>query len=272
MRTELPPGRFFGTNVGVWSSGSFQLSESVYGAGTILPPHSHVRAYLGFVVNGGHRETTSRDDRDCRRSTVVFHPAAERHANHFSPAGGRIFRMEVDDAWLLRLREWNAHLDDPVASHGGALSMIASRICSEFHARDPVSPLMIEGLALEFATAVARGGDAAAKGCAPAWLRTTVDYLHSRALDEIRLDEVAAIAGVHPAHLGRVFRKHYRCSIGQYVRRLRIELATKALAESQHSIADIATQFGFADQSHFSRVFVKCIGLTPARYRRLHGQ
>jgi AraC-like DNA-binding protein len=167
--------------------------------------------------------------------------------------------------------EWSAHLDQPIESHGGALSTIASRIFSEFHARDSVSSLMIEGLALEFATYAARGGDAADRGLAPAWLRRTVEYLHDRMLDEIHLDELASLAGVHPAHLSRAFRKHYRCSVGQYVRRMRIDLAVRELTETQHSIAEIAAQLGFADQSHFSRVFVKLIGLTPARYRKLHG-
>jgi AraC-like DNA-binding protein len=268
MREDLPPGRFFGTNVGVWSFSAFQLSESVYGPHTILPPHTHARAYLGLVVNGAHRETTNQEERDCGRWSVVFHPAAERHANRFSPAGGRIFRMEIEEEWLLRLRECDARLDRPVESHGGALSTIASRIFSEFHARDSVSSLMIEGLALELATYIARDSDASAK---EPWLRRIVEYLHHRVRDEIHLDELASVAGVHPAHLSRVFRKHYRCSIGQYVRRMRIDLAARELADSQQSIAEIATQFGFADQSHFSRVFVKLIGLTPARYRKLHG-
>ncbi|HJQ41163.1 MAG TPA: AraC family transcriptional regulator [Thermoanaerobaculia bacterium] len=264
MREDLPPGRFFGTAVGAWSFGAFRLSESVYPAHATLPRHAHARAYLGFVVHGAHRETTSDHERDCGRSAVVFHPASECHANRFSPNGGRIFRMEIDDEWLARLRV----LDRPVESHGGPLSTIASRMFSEFHARDSVSSLMIESLALQFAACVAR--DATTKDFAPAWLRRTVDYLHDRVLDEIHLDDLAALAGVHPAHLSRVFRKHYRCSVGQYVRRLRIDLATRELAESQRPIAEIAARLGFADQSHFSRVFVKRIGLTPGRYRKLH--
>ncbi|MGH7488103.1 MAG: helix-turn-helix transcriptional regulator [Thermoanaerobaculia bacterium] len=260
------------TNIDAWRFGAFELSESLYDAGTVLPLHSHDRAYLGFVVNGRHRETTARQDRDCGRSSVVFHPAAERHANRFSRDGGRIFRVEIDDRWLTRLRECDAVLDEPVESHGGGLSRLASRILSEFRARDAVSPLMIEGLVLEFMTAVARGSDDWRRALAPVWLRTAVDYLHAQAEGEIRLDAVAAAAGVHPAHLNRVFRTHYRCSVGVYVRRLRVERASRELVQSQRSITDIATTLGFADQSHFTRVFLRVTGLTPGRYRRLHGE
>lgn len=260
------------TNLTVWRFGAFELSESVYDAGTVLAPHSHGRAYLGFVVNGRHRETTSRDERDCRRSSVVFHPASERHANRFSVEGGRIFRVEIDDPWLTRLRECEVPLDRPVESHGGRLSQIASRILFEFRARDAASVLMIEGLVLEFMTAVARDGDHPGRGRAPAWLRTAVDYLHARAEEEIRLDAVASAAGVHPAHLNRVFRAHCHCSVGEYVRRLRVDRAASELSQSERPIADIAAMLGFADQSHFTRVFVRFMGLTPGRYRRLHSQ
>lgn len=270
MSTNLPPGRFFGTSVSRWRAGPFQLSESVYEAHTVLGPHAHARAYLTLVISGGHRETAGVHERDCSPATVVFHPAAERHANWFSPAGGRIFRVEIDEDWLVRLREAGANLDRPSESHRGPLSQIASQIFSEFRTRDSLSPLMIEGLALEFATRTSRIWSARAKGPAPKWLGLVLEYLRAREGDEIRLDDVARAAGVHPAHLNRVFRARYGCSIGQYVRRIRVDLAARELARSRRSIAEIASATGFADQSHLSRVFARITGLTPGRYRRLH--
>jgi AraC family transcriptional regulator len=270
MREHLPPGHFFGKNVDAWRFGAFELSESVYVPNAHLPLHSHTRAYLGFVVSGSHRETTTSHARECGRSSVVFHPAAERHANLFSPVGGRIFRLEIDDAWLTRLRECEPFLERPAESHGGRLSHIASRIFSEFRLRDSVSPLAIESLTLEFAAALVRGMRSSER--APSWLRTAVDYLHAHVLDEIQLAQVAAAAGVHPAHLNRVFRAHYGCSVGRYVRRLRIDRAARELVTSRRPIAEIAAELGFADQSHFSRVFTGATGLTPGRYRKLQSR
>src|SRR5215212_3269011 len=185
MREHLPPGRFFGTSVDVWRFGAFELSESVYEPHAELPLHSHARAYLGLVVGGSHRETTTHHERECGRATVVFHPAAERHANLFSPSRGRIFRLEIDDEWLTRLRECEPFLEQPAESHGGRLSHIASRIFSEFRLRDPVSSLMVESLTLQFATSIVR--DMRSGERAPSWLRNAADYLHARVLDEIHL-------------------------------------------------------------------------------------
>jgi AraC family transcriptional regulator len=272
MSDNLPPGRFFGTSVSRWRIGAFELSESVYPEHARLAPHAHARAYLGLVVNGAHRETVGAHERTCAPATVVFHPAAERHANEFSPSGGRIFRLEMSEEWLTRLRDGGVRLDRAAESHHGPLSQVASRIFAEFRARDGVSPLMIEGLALEFAAGVARTASLTTAGRAPLWLGVVVDYLHARAAEDVQLDDVARMAGVHPAHLNRVFRTRQGCSVGEYVRRLRIDRAARELVESPRPIAAIAAALGFADQSHFSRVFARVTGLTPGRYRKLHGR
>jgi AraC family transcriptional regulator len=270
MSLNLPPGHFFGTTVKTWRGGAFQLSESIYAANSILREHRHARAYLAFVVHGGHRETTQGTERDCDRATVVLHQAGESHANKFSPGGGRIFRLEIDDDWLLRLRDAGASLDQSTASHRGPLSQIAARMFSEFRTPDSVSPLIIEALVLEFATHVVRMKEFATRDQSPKWLVTVTEYLRARAGSAIRLDEVARVANVHPAHLNRVFRARYGYSIGEYIRRMRVDLAAHELVHSTRSLADIALSQGFADQSHFSRAFVRLTGFTPGQYRRLH--
>jgi AraC family transcriptional regulator len=272
MSLNLPPGHFFGTTVKAWRGGAFQLSESVYAANSVLEEHRHARAYLAFVVHGGHRETTGAGERDCAPATVVLHPAGECHQNKFSPAGGRIFRLEIDDDWLRRLRDAGVSLDEPTESHRGPLSQIAARIFCEFRTPDSVSPLIIEGLMLEFATHVVRTKESPTCDHSPKWLLTVEEYLRAHAGNAIRLSDVARVAGVHAAHLNRVFRTRYGYSIGEYVRRMRVDFAAQELVHSTRSLADIASSAGFADQSHFSRVFVRMIGFTPGRYRRLHGR
>ena len=81
------------------------------------------------------------------------------------------------------------------------------------------------------------------------------------------LVELALDIGVHPVHLARVFRKNFDCTVGEFVRRLRIERACKEIAESSAPISEIALALGFYDQSHFSNTFKRFTGMTPAAYR-----
>jgi AraC family transcriptional regulator len=94
--------------------------------------------------------------------------------------------------------------------------------------------------------------------------------LRARFRENLSLDEVARTAGVHPAHLARSFRCHFRCSAGEYVRRLRVEHACRELCRRDTPLAAVALEAGFGDQSHLTVVFKRHTGLTPAAYRKLY--
>ena len=101
----------------------------------------------------------------------------------------------------------------------------------------------------------------------PKWLERVRNILEQRFAEPFKLSEIAAEAGVHPVHLAREFRKHYGTSVGEYLRRVRIEYACRELMGSNAAVTNIAFAAGFADQSHFSRTFKRLCGTTPGRYR-----
>jgi AraC family transcriptional regulator len=63
------------------------------------------------------------------------------------------------------------------------------------------------------------------------------------------------------------FRAYYGCSIGEFVRRRRIDFACEQIRAGERSLLDIALEAGFVSQSHFSRVFRTATGMTPREYR-----
>jgi AraC-like DNA-binding protein len=101
----------------------------------------------------------------------------------------------------------------------------------------------------------------------PQWLERVRKILEQRFAEPCKVSEIAAEAGVHPVHLAREFRKHYGTSVGEYLRRVRIEYACRELMGSDAAVTNIAFAAGFADQSHFSRTFKRLCGTTPGRYR-----
>jgi AraC family transcriptional regulator len=82
------------------------------------------------------------------------------------------------------------------------------------------------------------------------------------------LDDMAAEMGVHPVHLCRTFSRHFDCTLGTYIRRLRVLRGWQLLTIGDTTLAEVAAQSGFADQSHFTRAFREHFGITPGRYRR----
>ena len=96
---------------------------------------------------------------------------------------------------------------------------------------------------------VARGEAAGAS-----WVFVARDLLRDRFSLSLTRSDIAAAVGVHPVQLARQFRRTFRCSAGEYVRRVRIDVACELLRTSK-PLSDIALGAGFSDQSHFSRVF-----------------
>jgi len=101
----------------------------------------------------------------------------------------------------------------------------------------------------------------------PRWLEQAKELLHERYAEPLKLTDIAREVSVHPVHLAQIFHKSYRCTVGDYVRRLRVERACHELANTELPLADIALAAGFCDQSHFTRIFKRLIGIAPSQYR-----
>jgi AraC family transcriptional regulator len=270
MEARLAPGSFYGEVIRSQRVAGFTLAESVYEPETRLPAHGHDCAFFYLVLEGASTETYGRRTRAGVASTLVFHPAGETHANHWHGSGGRCFHIELAAGTLERLRCYSRAMDDPAEFHGGPPVWLATRLYDEFRRMDDLAPLAMEALALEIAVVSARP-PAMAESRAPRWLEDARDLLHARFSDSLSLAEIAAAAGVHPAHLARAFRRHYRVSVGEYLRRLRIDFACRQIASTEAPLVEIALAAGFTDQSHFCKTFKQLVGVPPTLFLRQRG-
>jgi len=251
----LAPGQDYAARAVRATLGGVTLVDCAHAGGTKTPGHLHERSYFGFVLSGAYRETYRSRVLDVRRGTAAFHPAADRHVTTVPQPGLRILRVEIPEA-TPRIG------DEPRILRRDA-GAFAARFLVELREPDDLSPLAVDALLTELLVAAAR--EPARAG---AWL----ERVHERLLDayaaRITLAELAADAGVHPAHLARAFRRQYGASIGEFVRRLRIERACALLADGDTPQAEIALDAGFSSQSHFAVAFRRVTGVTPGRYRR----
>ena len=247
----------------------FSLTEAVYGAGVSLGRHCHANAYLTLVLSGTYTERYA--DREFVWNEGALHllPAAERHENHFATAV-RCLRVKIEPQAIDRMGdEFKRILSEPREITGPLSSWLANRMLREFRAQDNLAPLAMEGVLLEMLAESARNSDESTSTSAPAWLRRVRDALDDSYLLAPSLADLAAIGGVHPVHLSREFRKRFRVTIGEYVRKRRIEHASGLLSNSGMPMAEIASTCGFSDQSHFCALFKKYSGMTPAKFRDL---
>jgi AraC family transcriptional regulator len=244
----------------------FRITENLYGPAFETPKHYHDYGIIGCVLKGSYTNTYGRFAHRVEPSTVMACPPGTLHATS-SPAGAHCFNLELEPDWAQRLHD-EFRLDVPLTFTRGVMSSLALRLYREFRAADEASGLAVEGLALELVAGAVRCRARSLVTVSP-WLGRVREILHERFRDRLTILAVAQEVGLHPIYLGAAFRRHYGCSVGDYVRRLRVEYAAHRLSSSDEALSEIAMAAGFADQSHFSRTFRGMTGTTPSRYRAL---
>jgi len=93
------------------------------------------------------------------------------------------------------------------------------------------------------------------------------DYLSRNFASKVSARDVAAAAGLSVSRALHVFKKESGVSLSTYIARQRIDYAIYLMKNTDRSMADIATECGFFDQSHFSKTFRALEGIPPLRYR-----
>jgi AraC family transcriptional regulator len=247
--------------------GGFTLREGRHPGGSALPWHTHPGPTLCFVYAGAFTESFAGATLECTPGILKITPAEERHCNQFGREDTHGLLVEADAARVESLGPYAAVLEERRSFRDEGLALLAWRVAGELHRRDAAAPLAIEGLLLEILAGAARERDLRLTGTMPRWLVEAHDYLHDPG-DVGSLGELAAAVRVHPVTLARGFRKAYGCSVGAYLRWLRVARAARGLAETDAPLAEIALGAGFADQSHFSNVFRRETGLSPSAFRR----
>jgi len=99
---------------------------------------------------------------------------------------------------------------------------------------------------------------------------SALDHIQSNYGSEVRVEKLAEICGLSIYQLNRRLRAIFGITVSQLITKSRIDTASEMLREETSPIAEIAHSCGYFDQSAFSRVFRKTVGLTPRQYRARH--
>jgi AraC family transcriptional regulator len=189
---------------------------------------------------------------------------AKRTARPITPPVASL-NVELGATWLRRLADAGRTLDSPAEREDADITRTASLLLAELGRRDPDSTLAIESLTWEILFALS--SEPAATRMAPRWLCSARDLLDGHLDQPVSLRGLAQQAGIHPVHFAATFRRFHGCSVGEYVRRRRLQYVRRRLADPEVPLARVAAEAGFADQSHLTRTFKRFTGMTPNHYR-----
>jgi AraC family transcriptional regulator len=255
---RVASGTFFGKTIRKLDLNGFVIAEAAYAPHLRIERHLHEKSYLSFVLAGGYLERYRNGSRTCRSGTVLYHPIGEAHADVFPGCGARLVSLEIPERHSRCAREIGPR--DPLRQV--QLGQLMENLHNEL---ETSCVLSLESILFEIAAALTRGADPRTKE--PRWYRIAIEVLHDRFAEPLSLTELATEVGIHPVSLARGFHRQHGCTIGEFVRTLRVNFAREELMRTVVPIADVAQRAGFADQSHLCRVFKQRTGMTPSEFR-----
>jgi len=245
----------------------FLLTDTGYSPGFTRATHVHDLAEFCFVLDGRLLETVGPSSLPALRFDMTFKPAGVAHRSEASGNGARCLVIEVPTSRLKPDEALARRLDAPVFFGNGVLAPLGLRVYRELRSGDELSPLVIEGTALELLAEASRAPRIATVR-SPPWMEKVRELLHDCFTQALSQADIARAVGVHPVHLAQVFRREHDCTIGQYIRQLRVNCVRQQLAVTDRPLAEIALASGFCDQGHMTRTFKRLTGTTPGNYRR----
>ena len=98
-------------------------------------------------------------------------------------------------------------------------------------------------------------------------IRRAIRFIDANLSGKLSLSQIAAHAGVNQNYLSGLFRREMNLPLSEYISKRKIQESVYFVKHTDHSISDIATLYGFSDQSYYTSVFRKVMGTTPAAYR-----
>lgn len=93
-------------------------------------------------------------------------------------------------------------------------------------------------------------------------------YIHEHLAEDLSRNRLAEHFFLNPDYLARLFARQEDTSLGNYIMQSRIDEAGVILKNTDLSINEVASKVGYANYSHFSRVFKELCGSSPLEYRR----
>ncbi len=247
----------------------FDISEEVYDGNYSLHPHTHRYPHLVVVFHGEMQEENEGGIRRLDRSHIVYFPGGVNHSIKFEQKS-LILSVETRPEREATVNELFKNVRRFTAIPGGELMPLTTRILDEVHRTGMHASVALEGLALELMAFTARLMEGRGASRVPRVALEAKDVIDRRYGSRIGLSDVAADLGVSPVRLAEAFKRGYDCTVGDYIRKKRVQHAVEMLVNTPQPLGDIALESGFCDQPHLVRVFKSLTGTTPARFRRAH--
>jgi AraC family transcriptional regulator len=263
----LETAKYLGTNAYSCDANGIWISLTQYSE-TNLPDyslHAHVNSHLTLMLQGGTLEKRQKEEFQRLPGEVVFFHSGEPHQNSHSINKTKNINLEFEPTFLKTNGLEENDICQTVEKKPDAKFLLL-KAYHELLVKDNFSSDSINMIVLDL---VKSPPQVQKENIRPMWVNILHEMLQDRWNEQVTLQELSFAANVHPITISKHFPKYFSCTLGEYMRKLKIEKALTLLKSTSSDLTAIALTCGFADQSHFIRTFKQITGFLPHQFKKL---
>lgn len=224
--------------------------------------HLHDNTHISFFMSGGTVEHRQHATYERSAGDLAFYHAGEVHKNIDTIFPSKNINLEIQPIIFKQYCVSEAsfrHLIKQQPDLGLRMLKLYYYLLNESLTTEEAHSLVLNLLLPSEKLFVEHTG----------WTTIIKAYLNENWDENPSLDELSKIAGIHPVTISKYFERYFSMGYLEYLRHIKIQKAIRLIQSSQIRITEIATICGFSDKCHFTRLFKKATGFTPAEYRAI---
>ncbi|SEW00346.1 transcriptional regulator, AraC family [Chitinophaga sp. YR573] len=259
-------GRYVGPAKKELHFGDIIASENEYAKGISSVWHYHENPHFSHILNGGSIEVGEYNTAYQTEGDSLFYNPCMLHKNTDYKENTRIFNLELQPGFFTKNKLKYSAADNYWSYYDEHLKkVLVIKVLKEYLLNDTNSGLSIEQLCVLLCQQDAVKQKPEKNNH---WSSLLKEYLHEKWNTPFSLSELSEEVQIHPVNISKYFSRYFNCTLGEYIRRIKIEKSLPLIRNKKYSLTEIAYECGFTDQSHFTKTFRNITGMLPKDYRQ----
>lgn len=227
--------------------------------------HYHENPHISFIFEGeDYSESIYSSSNKSFENGVTFYHAGEKHRWVKQGPFSKSANIELGSGFYNKNNLSESQLNAAI-TRSIDTKFLMLKIQQEILLNDQTSSTCIQTLLFELVSQ----SNKTFGNATPKWVSRLDEILDDRWNENLSLKELSIETGVHPITISKHFRKYFSCTLGEYLRKLKVNKSISLIKNSDLTLTDIAFQCGFSDQSHFTRTFKSYVGFLPKNFRNI---
>ncbi|MDQ6470121.1 helix-turn-helix transcriptional regulator [Flavobacterium sp. LHD-80] len=227
--------------------------------------HSHNNAHITLFLKGGTTEKRKNSSETLGPGSLLFYHSDELHLNQNTLFPSRNINIEIEENLLKELFINEAEIEKSIQNSVYAKSLIL-KIFKETQSADSFTN---DNVKMLFSQLSNSNVHLERFEKSPFWVKSLNELLNDCWNENPNLKDLAQVLNLNPITISKHFPKYFGCTLGEYMRRIKINRSLSLIHSNEINLTEIALECGFSDQSHFIRTFKNQTGFLPKQFQKL---